>query len=303
METELWNQFLGMTSGKSDWWTRIGLYEGFWVWGFWLFWAVMIGACMGSFLNVCVLRIPRHESIAGAPSHCFGCGNPIRWYDNIPVWSYCILRGKCRKCGMHIPPRYLVMEILTGLLYAGIMAKTGWSEQSPAVMLPYVILASLAVITIQIDWKRRIIPDVTTYPCMAAGLLCAALLPGEFARETWQQGLFFSGLGLAGTGIGLSLFAVIGRKIAGQDVFGWGDVKFMMAAGALTGPAGAVFILLAGSLGGTLFGIWAGLGRVRRGRSWRGIRIPLGPFLAGAALLWIFAGEILVKEYFKLLTR
>lgn len=289
---------LGLSLGTNEWWLRIGWYESGWIWGFWLFWAFLFGGCMGSFLNVCVLRIPRGESIAGAPSHCFGCGSPIRWYDNIPIWSYLWLRGRCRVCAMRIPPRYFLMEVFTGLLYAGAVAKTGWSGENPETLASHIVLLSLALTTFQIDWKHRLIPDVTTYPAMAAGLLAAALLPGAFARETWLQGLLFSGLGLAATGGFLTLFTLIGSRIAGQEVFGWGDVKYMMAAGALTGLPGAVFILTLGSLLGVLFGLYVGWRRHRRGRPWRGVRVPLGVFLAAASAVWVFAGDLLLRSYF-----
>jgi len=292
---------LGLTLGTNDWWFRIGWYESGWIWGFWLFWAFLIGGCMGSFLNVCVLRIPRGESIAGAPSHCFGCGSPIRWYDNIPIYSYLRLGGKCRVCSMRIPPRYFIMEVLTGLLYAGAVAKTGWSGENPETLALYIVLLSLALTAFQIDWKNRIIPDVTTYPAMAAGLLVAGLLPGAFARETRLAGLLFSGTGLAAAGIFLALFALIGRRIAGQEVFGWGDVKYMMAAGALTGLPGAVFILTLGSLLGVLFGLYVGFRRWRRGRPWRGVRIPLGVFLAIASAVWVFAGDRMLRGYLQML--
>ena len=291
---------LGLSLGGNEWWLRIGWYESGWIWGFWLFWAFLFGGCMGSFLNVCVLRIPRGESIAGAPSHCFGCGSPIRWYDNIPIWSYLRLGGKCRVCGMRIPPRYFIMEVLTGLLYAGAVAKTGWSGENPETLALYIVLLSLALTTFQIDWKCRIIPDVTTYPAMAAGLLVGGLLPGAFARGTWQAGLLFSGIGLAAAGIFLALFALIGRKIAGQEVFGWGDVKYMMAAGALTGLPGAVFILTLGSLLGVLFGLYVAFRRRRRGRPWRGVHIPLGVFLALASAVWVFAGDWILRWYLQL---
>ena len=303
MNTAEFLKLLGLSIGENEWWIRIGLYESGWIWGFWLFWAFLLGACMGSFLNVCVLRIPRGESIAGAPSHCFGCGTPIRWYDNIPVYSYLRLRGKCRVCSMRIPPRYFIMEVLTGLLYAGIAAKAGWSGSDPEVIAPHIVLASLALTTFQIDWKRHLIPDATTYPAMAAGLLTAALLPGAFARETWYAGLLFSGTGLAAAGGFLALFALIGRRIAGQDVFGWGDVKYMMAAGALAGLAGAVFILTLGSLLGVAFGLYVGYRRHRRGRPWAGVRIPLGVFLAVASWIWIFAGDWMLRCYLLMMNK
>ena len=96
-------------------------------------------------------------------------------------------------------------------------------------------------------------------------------------------------------GILLSLFAVIGEKLAGQEVFGWGDVKYMMAAGALTGLPGALFILTCGSFAGVLFGLYVGYLRHRRQRKWQSVRIPLGPFLAIASALWVFAGEELLR--------
>ena len=288
-------KFFGLTSGTDDWWIRIGMYESWGIWIFWLFWAFLIGGCMGSFLNVCVLRIPRGESVSDQPSHCLGCGMLIRWHDNIPIFSYLYLRGKCRKCGMKIPSRYLLMEIFTGLLYAGAVACAGWSEQPPEVLAFHIPLLSLALITFQIDWKCRLIPDQTTYPVMIIGLAAAALLPGAFDRLDWLGGLLWSGAGLAGMGISLSLFALIGEKIAGQEVFGWGDVKYMMAAGALTGLPGALFILTVGSIFGVLFGVYVGWCRHRRGRPWRGVRIPLGPCLAAASGLWVFAGEKLLR--------
>ncbi|MBR2643461.1 MAG: prepilin peptidase [Lentisphaeria bacterium] len=288
-------KFFGITGSTDDWWLRIGLYESWGIWVFWLFWAFLIGSCMGSFLNVCVLRIPRGESVSDQPSHCLGCGMLIRWYDNIPVFSYLYLRGKCRKCGMKIPPRYLLMELFTGLLYAGALASAGWNSQPPEVLAVNIPLLSLALVTFQIDWKCRLIPDQTTYPAMVVGLLVSALLPGAFARESWMAGLLYSGLGLAGMGIGLALFAVVGEKIAKQEVFGWGDVKYMMAAGALAGLPGAVFILTTGSIFGVLFGLYVAILRYRRGRPWRGVRIPLGPCLAAASALWVFAGEKLLR--------
>ena len=292
----------GQTLGTNTWWYRIGMYETAWLWGFWLIWAFLIGSCMGSFLNVCVLRIPRGESIAGAPSHCFGCGYGIRWYDNVPLISYLALRGRCRKCGMHIPARYFVMELVTGLLFAGAVAKAGWSSQTPQVLGAYAVLLSLSIATLQIDWKVRIIPDVLTCPAMFAGLVLAALMPESFARSTWYGGLLFAGISLAGTGIFLGLFSFIGEKIAKQEVFGLGDVKFMMAAAALAGWTGALFILTAGALGGVVFGLYVGMCRRMRGRRMRGTKIPLGPFLSAAAGLWIFAGDWILRWYLVLLT-
>ena len=290
--------FPGLTEGLDKWWIRMADFEGWWSWGFFLFWAFLFGGCMGSFLNVCVLRIPRGESLLDRPSHCPVCDHPIRWYDNLPILGYLNLRGRCRDCGTRISPRYLLMELFCALLFAAILLKAGWSAQPPAVLALYYPMASLAVTTFLIDLRWRIIPDATTIPAMALGVIFAAALPAANGLTCWYLSGLYALVSLALTGGALAIFALVGRLIAKQEVFGWGDVKFMMAAAALLGLPGAVFTLLVASLAGSAYGIALACRRSGRRRS---LHIPFGPFLAGAAMLWIFAGEKCLRFYFSLL--
>ena len=288
----------GLTEDTSNWWIRMADFEGWWSWGFFCFWAFVFGGCMGSFLNVCVLRIPRGESLLTAPSHCPVCGTNIRWYDNLPILGYLNLRGRCRACHTRIHPRYLIMEVVCALLFTAIPMKAGWSGQPAAVLLLYYPMASLAVTTFLIDLRWRIIPDATTWPAMAVGLLFATVFPAANGMTEWYASGLYALISLVIVGGGLALFAIIGRLLARQEVFGWGDVKFMMAAAALLGLPGALFTLFAGSLAGSAYGIALACRRSGRRRS---LHIPFGPFLAVSALLWIFAGEKLLRLYLSLL--
>lgn len=284
------------TECVNSWWVRAGMYEAWWVWGFWLFSAFLFGCCIGSFLNVCIWRMPQGESVSDAPSHCPKCGALIRWYDNIPIYSYLRLWGRCRNCRERISPRYIIIEALTGLLFAAALAKTGWSEETPLRLLLLFPMIMLIVTTTLIDWEHRLIPDQTTYPAMIAGVVVSSVFPAVWNLQSyWASGLY-SLLSLAVCGVLLSLFAILGRKVARQDVLGWGDVKFMMATGALLGLWGAFFTLLAGALGGMVYGIALGM---KRRRKLRRVAIPFGPFLAGGALLWIFCGERVLRLYFQ----
>ena len=162
----------------------------------------------------------------------------------------------------------------------------------------YYPMASLAVTTFLIDLRWRIIPDATTIPAMALGVIFAAALPAANGLTCWYLSGLYALVSLALTGGALAIFALVGRLIAKQEVFGWGDVKFMMAAAALLGLPGAVFTLLVASLAGSAYGIALACRRSGRRRS---LHIPFGPFLAGAAMLWIFAGEKCLRFYFSLL--
>lgn len=286
---------LPLTEGLDSWWVRCWCYEPVWIPLFWLAAAFWVGSCVGSFLNVCIWRIPHGESIVFAPSHCPKCQNHLKWYDNMPIWGFLHLRGRCRYCKTSISPRYLLMELLLGSLFALTLAKVGWMEQPPAVLLLYLPMVMLCVTTFFIDWEHRLIPDVTTYPAMIFGVAISAALPSVWGMESaWGGGLYSLGSAL-GFGLFLSLFALIGRKLAGRDALGWGDVKYLMAAGALTGVGGAFFSLLFGSFAGMAYGIW--LAR-KRGRALRRTSIPLGPFLAVGSLIWIGCGEWLLRWYF-----
>lgn len=288
---------LRLTEHTSDWWMRSGMEYPFLL-GYFLFAAFLLGSCLGSFLNVCIWRMPLGESIADAPSHCTSCGHDIRWFDNLPIVSYLVLCGRCRYCHTHYSCRYLIVEALTGALFALAFLKTGLSEQPLPTILVYFGMIMLVITTCWIDVEHRLIPDATTYPALILGVAAAFAFPAIWGSSNRFAAGATAIACAGGTALFLGLFALLGRKIARHDVLGWGDVKFMAATAALLGLPGAIFTLLAGSLVGSGYGI--GLALVRKKPLSR-VAIPFGPFLAGAALLWIYAGEKLLRMYLSLM--
>ncbi len=276
------------------WWGRSGMeYPGLLV--ILLIAVFAFGTCWGSFLNVCIWRMPLGESVVTAPSHCTKCNYEIRWFDNLPIISYLVLRGRCRVCREPYSCRYLVVEALTGLLFTALFVKIGLAKENPALLAFYWTMTMLCITTAWIDTGHRIIPDATTYPALVLALIYSAIFP-----DVWGENCTVaSALGCAAFSAALAagvpaLFICLGWKLAKTEVLGWGDVKFLMAAAALLGLPGAFFTLLAGSLAGSVYGIALAC---RRHRSLRRTRIAFGPFLAAGALLWMFAGTELLKLY------
>lgn len=247
----------------------------------------LYGICLGSFLNVCIWRMPRGESVIDAPSHCTKCGARIRWYDNLPVISYLVLRGRCRSCSAPYSPRYLLVELITGILFVLTALRVGWSGQPAAMLAPDLALVMLAVATAWIDAEHRIIPDALTRPAMVAALFFAAVLPVTQGMAEWWCALAVCVLSGMFPAAFLAGFAWLGRRLARREVLGWGDVKFMAASGMLIGLEGAFFTMVAGSLLAVVWGL--GVKWCRGGRL-RGMEVAFGPFLAAGALLWLFCG-------------
>jgi leader peptidase (prepilin peptidase)/N-methyltransferase len=261
----------------------------------------MLGLCVGSFLNVCIWRIPRGESVVSPPSHCPGCDREIRWYENIPLLSWLVLRGKCSGCGKPISIRYFFVELLTGIMFLSVWFRAiqlGYSLYDKNIV-HYLAVTFIAVVfvilTAFIDWEHRIIPNKITYPVLLAGIASAALFPDLWPRAGGSRWLAcsFACASSAVWGIILALFAYAGKMIFKKDALGWGDVKYMAAAAALFGPVGAFFILFTGSLAGSAAGI--ALVAFKKGKMKTGI--PFGPFLAAATYLWILCGNEAVRAY------
>lgn len=279
--------FTELPLAAYDWWERMGLHYPL-VWGMAVFAAFALGACLGSFLNVCIWRIPRGESVVTAPSHCTSCGTEIRWYDNLPIISYLVLRGRCRVCHTPYSCRYLVVEAITGLLFTAVLLKTGLSQQVPAVIPLYWWCILLCISCAWIDAKFRIIPDALTWPAIFYGILLHGLMPSACGAQNAIAGALYAFLSAFLPAAFLSVFSVTGRKLTGKDVLGWGDVKFIAACGALLGFPGALFVLLSGSLSGTVYGVI--LAKIRRKPLAR-CSIAFGPFLAAGAVIWTLAGN------------
>lgn len=241
--------------------------------------AFVFGAIIGSFLNVCVLRLPRNESIVFPPSHCMACNTGIRWYDNIPVVSYFILGGKCRNCGARFSVRYALVEALTGALFALIAAKYG---NAPLTYIYAVFTAALIVETF-IDFDHQIIPDEITLPGIGIGFFLSIPFPQMHGHFLWPEAAFQSLIGiLLGGGI-LYAMAVIAEWVLKKEAMGGGDIKLLAMIGAVLGWKGVVWTLFVSSLLGSAVGIYQ---RVRNGQQ----LIPYGPYLAAAAVAYLFFG-------------
>lgn len=250
----------------------------------------ILGLIVGSFLNVCIYRLPRNVSIISPPSSCPACNTPIKPYDNIPVLSYIFLRGKCRKCREKISMRYPVVELLNGIFYAAVFYffGLGWH-------LPFLLFFSSAMIVITfIDLDFQIIPDKITLPGIVIGLIGASfLLPDPFTpslHHSITPLLPIVGFknSIAGIFLGGGLFYLI--AILSRGGMGGGDIKMMAMIGAFMGWKGVLLTTFLGSLAGSIFGIFL---MIFRGKG-RKTKIPFGPFLAfGAVVTMFFGGEIL----------
>lgn len=266
-----------------------------------------LGACVGSFLNVCIYRIPRELSVVRPRSHCPHCNRLIPWYLNVPVLSYLVLRGRCRYCREPISYRYLLVELLTALLFVmiwiqamplGASRPLGLTPLDGLVLAPvFWLFAAGLILGTFVDLDHMIIPDRVSLGGIAAGLLLSVVVPAMHQAQSWQIGLLRSAVGMA-TGWGvLWLVATVGTWIFRKEAMGFGDVKLMGAIGAFLGWRAVLFTLMVSSLLGSVAGaILLAIGN-RKLQS----RIPYGPYLALAAMLWLFWGIRLWQVYLSLL--
>jgi len=266
---------------------------------FWTVATFILGCCIGSFLNVCIWRIPRGESVMSPPSHCPKCGHSIAFYENIPLLSWIFLLGKCSGCKSPISIRYFLVELMTGLLFATLFVKVAALGEPLGRLAPYFAMAMLAITTAFIDCELRIIPDETTYAGMGAGLVSAALFPEAFGVHSRLAALTIAAAGLAIAGGGMALAALGGKAIFKREALGWGDVKYIAAVGCCLGVVGAAFSVLAGSVLGSIAGLLRAALSKRKGRLRR--PIAFGPFLAAGAVLWMLFGERAVQWYLEFL--
>lgn len=252
------------------------------------------GLCWGSFLNVCIYRIPLEQSVVFPGSHCPSCNTPIKGYHNLPVLSWLLLRGKCAYCSEPIRPRYILVELLTGVLFAWMFWITGFSFLT---LVYWLVIFGLLLGTF-IDFEYMIIPDRVTWGGIILGLIFSPLLPGLHMQTTAMDGFIASAIGsAAGFGI-LYGVMVAGAWVFKKDAMGFGDVKLMGAIGAFLGWEAVIFTLMMSSLVGSVVGISL---IIKKGREWQS-RIPYGPYLALAALIWILGGSVWWDWYVDLVT-
>jgi len=252
--------------------------------------AFIVGACIGSFLNVCVYRIPINRSIVSPPSHCAACGAPIPWYNNLPIISWIVLWGRAACCGTRIDMRYCLVELGMGFLFMAL-----WMKYAPLEAFIYAFMISGLTVACLIDLDHYIIPDRFTLGGCVAGFICCAIDPHLMYQKTALTGFSWS---LASAMMGaLTLLAVawLGTLLFKKEAMGMGDVKFLAAMCAFLGGTSITWILPLSSLVGAALGlaliIW------QRG-AW-GTRIPYGPFLGLAAIAWLFGGSDLTFAYWE----
>ncbi len=245
-------------------------------------WAFIMAATVGSFLNVCIHRLPRDESIVRPRSRCPQCMKAIAWYDNIPIVSYLVLRGKCRSCGTRISPIYPLVEALTGVLAVAILHRYGVGPDAAV----YFAFASALVVITFIDLEFQIIPDVISLPGVLIGLLSAAL---ALESVTWIDSVLGA---LAGGGV-LYAVAFTYALFTKREGMGGGDVKLLAMIGAFLGWKAVLFTLFSASVVGSVVGLFAAWRSGQGGKH----PIPFGPFLAAGALAYLFFGSEIIAWY------
>ena len=240
----------------------------------------LFGLVIGSFLNVCIHRLPQRKSIVSPPSQCPHCGYVLRWYDNIPVLSYALLRGRCRGCQARISPRYPIVELITMLVFVA----HGFVFGLDIMLVPRLLFACALIVLFAIDLEHHLLLDVITLPGIVVGLLFSLLLP---------PGILSAIIGvLVGGGV-LWLIGEAYYRYAGEEGMGGGDVKMLAMIGAFLGWKLAVLTLVFSSLAGSLVGLIVIASR-RGGMKYA---LPYGTFLAIGALVASLFGDPIVAWY------
>ena len=261
--------------------------------------AGLAGLLIGSFLNVCIYRLPRDLSVVAPRSFCPECDKPIAWFDNVPVLSYLLLRGRCRKCKERIPLRYPIVELLTAVFFFCAV----WMLGPTIAALKFCVFAAILVTLVFSDLEERILPDEFTLGGTAAGVIFAAFVPFTYGimrmlllrvdnpRLVSMAESLFAALFCGGT---LWLVGYLYEKIRHREGLGFGDVKMVAMIGAFLGLQGALMTLIVGSLLGAIVGlcyIWF------TGKDASTYELPFGTFLGAAALGVGFFGEVFLTWY------
>ncbi len=255
----------------------------------------IFGLMIGSFLNVCIYRIPKNRSIVFPASHCPKCGKNIFWYDNVPILSFLILGGKCRFCKAKISFKYLLVEALTAALLTALFVHFGMTPR----FFAYSVMACGLVVATFIDFEIQEIPDEISLGGIAAGILLALVFPSIFGQFSRMHSFLSSAAGVvAGAG---SIFAL---KISGTFMFrkkvkelgldsamGDGDVKLMAMIGAFVGLKLVLLTFFIAPFLGVIPGL---ISKIKKGAD----TIPYGPFLSAAALVAVFFGEKMLGLFF-----
>ena len=268
------------------------------------------GAIVGSFLNVVIHRVPNEESIVFPNSACPKCGTSIKPYDNIPVLSWLLLRGKCRSCSSPISIRYPAVEFLTAILFVLVYWDTGLTPLLPV----YLVFVSAVIALIFIDAEHMILPNVITYPLLIFALAVRLFFPILFAQNyfsdtqffpatylvgqpSWFVSLFGAVLGALVGGGSLWLVGAIWKRLRGVDAMGLGDVKMMFGVGALLGWRLSFLAIFLGAFAGAVIGVAVIARQKERDLQ---TQIPFGIFLGIGSILALLFGEELIGWYLRM---
>ncbi len=243
----------------------------------------IIGTATGSFLNVCIVRLPLEKSVIFPRSHCLACGAPILWYDNIPLISWLVLGGRCRSCKERISFRYWFVELLTGLTFLFFY----WYYGCQPVLVSYLVMVSGFIVAIFVDFEHRIIPDEVSIGGMIAGVIFSLIIPQMHGTHSPFLGVGYSLLGLLVGGGSIYLMGVIGDFVFKKETMGGGDVKLMGMVGAFLGWKLALLTFFLAPFFGAAYGI---IEKIRTKDS----TIAYGPFLIMGALASLFWGDRII---------
>ncbi len=256
--------------------------------------AFCVGACIGSFLNVCIFRIPKGESIATPPSHC-KCGTRIKWYCNIPILSWLFLRGKAQCCGTKISFRYPLVEILTAVLFLAL-----WMSFPPMIAVAYMAFVSLMIFCAFVDLDTMFLPDFATIGGAIVGVIISTILPqlhGVDIEQTHPLIAHLSGFGLSVIGVIIASGVIYWIRLISECVFkreamGEGDVILLGCIGAFCGWQGAMFALFGGAVLGCIILLpIIFVKQLSSKKSESEIEVPFGPWLALGSVTYIFCAE------------
>lgn len=252
----------------------------------------IVGLVIGSFLNVCICRIPKKKSLVLPRSSCQDCQTLIRWYDNIPIFSYLLLRGRCRYCKAKISVRYLFVELLTGFVFAHLYIFVQYRHESPCIFAGYAVLSCALIVSTFVDIELFIIPNEVTFVGIPLAFVLSVLCPGLHNEQQTLRNFSLVGISRLDTAIAsvlgmivggglIFLCGILGKWIFRKEAMGFGDVKLMGMAGGIVGWKLAVAIFFVAPFFGLFMGIPALLFKKTH-------LIPYGPFLSLATLVCIF---------------
>ncbi|MFZ5806027.1 MAG: prepilin peptidase [Verrucomicrobiota bacterium] len=256
--------------------------------------AFCVGACLGSFVNVCIYRMPLNRSILYPRSHCAACGAPIPWKYNIPIFSWFWLRGRAACCGTRMDAQYVIVE---GLVALGVMGI--WLMYPLALALIYTLFFCGLVTASFVDMDHFIIPDEISLGGCLAGLALSLAAPELHGVAKRWDAVWNSFLGIMFGGGLLLVIAILGALLLRKEAMGMGDIKLMAMMGAFLGWQAPIFIVIVSSVMGAACGIFI----LMRKQKMFGVRMPYGPYLALAGILWVFGGREWWMRYIEIFNR